>query len=148
METLLSVDTRLRNVYGRPNVRSTCIRLTLEDPGPFTLSCSIGWGLPDKFNQAAAIMGYQQVEPRHHCYSFVLAIPSMVPAGFCLTAPHLNGLKVVDMGPYSLVHMTRRSTISSLARQIDASDQEINVDLVVLYLQRRMENLFYWVKNI
>lgn len=148
METQLSVDTRLRNVYGRPNIRSTCIRLTLEDPGPFSLSCSIGWGLPEQFNQAAAIMGYQQAEPRHHCYSFVLAIPHMVPAGFCLMAPQLNGLKVVNMGPYYLVYMTRRSTISALARQVDASQQDPNVDLIVLYLQRRMENLLYWVNRI
>jgi hypothetical protein len=148
METQLSVDTRLRSVYGRPNIRSTCIRLTLEDPGPFSLSCSIGWDLPEQLNQAAAIMGYHQPKPRHHCYSFVLAIPRMVPAGFHLTIPQLNGLDIVNMGPYSLVYMSRRSTISSLARQVDASHMEPNVDLVVIYMQRRMENLFYWVNNI
>ena len=148
METTLSVDTRLRNIYGRPNIRSTSIRLTLEDPGPFTLSCGIAWNLGDKFNHVSAIMGYPQPEPRHHCYSFVLVVPSIIPAGFMLTEPLLNGLDVVNYGPYSLVYMTRRSTISSLARQVDADRHELNVDLVVSYLQRRMESLFYWVERI
>lgn len=145
METTLSVDTRLRNIYGHPNVRSTCIRLTLENPGPFSLSCSIGWDMAEQFNQAAAIMGYPQAEPRNHCYSFVLVVPRMVPAGFCLTAAHLNGLDVVHMRPYSLVYMSRRTKISALAREVDSSVLEPDISPIVDYMQKRLQSLFYWV---